>query len=111
MKQGRAGAPCRLAIPCALSLEHRELVMAVSALAARLPAADVVSRWSRSLAMLDAILSPDPQYRYFSFNNSWDDGEQLAAMSNGSGDEYSITFTGSGTYIRGFDHESELSPF
>ncbi|SNR93414.1 hypothetical protein SAMN05216276_1001306 [Streptosporangium subroseum] len=32
-------------------------------------------------------------------------------MSNGSGDEYSIVFSGAGVYIRGFDHESPMSPW
>src|SRR5262245_26143982 len=32
-------------------------------------------------------------------------------MRNGSGDEYSIIFTGAGAFLRGFDHESPLSPF
>lgn len=32
-------------------------------------------------------------------------------MSNGSGGEYSIQFSPGGVFIRGFDHESELSPW
>ncbi len=45
---------------------------------------------SRSLAMLDAIMSPEWEYRYFSFNANWDAslGERMASMRNGSGDEY-----------------------
>lgn len=35
----------------------------------------------------------------------------MASMRNGSGDEYSIVFARSDVYIRGFDHESALSPW
>ncbi|GGV05405.1 hypothetical protein GCM10010502_70370 [Kitasatospora aureofaciens] len=32
-------------------------------------------------------------------------------MRNGSGDEYSIVFAPAGVYLRGFDHESPMSPY
>jgi hypothetical protein len=80
-------------------------------LAARLPAIAVVRRWSESLAVLDAVMSGDWQYRCFSFDAGWGPGQALASMRNGSGDEYSITFTRDGAFLRGFDHESPLSPF
>lgn len=85
--------------------------MPVWNLASRLPEIETVRRWSQALAVLDAIVSPAPEYRYFSFNADWD-GDQLASMRNGSGDEYSIVFTGEGAvYLRGFDHEAAKSPF
>ena len=84
--------------------------MPVTSLAARLPGIKTIHRWSQSLAVLDAILSPG-QYRYFSFDSRWDRGEELASMRNGSGDEYSIVFAPVGAYARGFDHESEMSPY
>ena len=83
----------------------------VSSLAARLPDAQTLISWSQSMAMLDAILSPEWDMRYFSYNNEWAPGEHMASMRNGSGDEYSFTFMPQGIYGRGFDHESALSPF
>ncbi len=56
-------------------------------------------------------MSPDWEYRYFSFDPAWGEGEQVVSMRNGSGDDWSITFTAAGIYVRGFDHESALSPF
>ena len=85
--------------------------MSVASLASRLPDIATLRSWSQSLAVLDAILSPEWETRYFSFDARWDAGEQLASMRNGSGDEYSFTFTKDGVYGRGFDHESALSPF
>jgi hypothetical protein len=85
--------------------------MTAAQLAARLPSIGVVRRWSQSLAVLDAIMSADWEYRYFSFDPEFGPGQALASMRNGSGDEYSITFTDDGAFVRGFDHESPLSPF
>ncbi|WP_199848345.1 hypothetical protein [Streptomyces sp. Ag109_G2-6] len=65
----------------------------------------------RSLAMLDAILSPDWEGRYYSFNAGWADDEEMASMRNGSGNEYSIVFSAAGAYVRGFDHEAPMSPY
>ncbi|GAA1801374.1 hypothetical protein GCM10009682_24030 [Luedemannella flava] len=64
----------------------------------------------RAMAMLDAILSPEWESRYYSFDARWAPGEQMASMRNGSGDAWSIVFSPSGAFIRGFDHESPMSP-
>lgn len=85
--------------------------MTARALAARLPDPTTLRAWWQCLAALDAILSPDWEYRYFSFNAGWGDQEQMASMRNGSGDDCSVTFTPQGAYLRGFDHESPLSPW
>ena len=79
-------------------------------LAQRLPDITTVRSLSRSFALLDAILSPDG-YATYAFDSRWGEGEELASMDNGSGDEYSIVFTASGAFVRGFDHESAMSPY
>lgn len=65
----------------------------------------------RSMAVLEAILSPEWSSRYHSFDADWSPGEEMASMRDGSGDEYSIVFSAAGAYIRGFDHESAMSPY
>ncbi|MBV2354096.1 hypothetical protein KUM39_06915 [Streptomyces sp. J2-1] len=85
--------------------------MTVYDVARQLPSIADLRDKCRSLAMLDAILSPDWEGRYYSFNAVRADGEQMASMHNGSGDEYSIVFSAAGAYVRGFDHESPMSPF
>jgi hypothetical protein len=78
----------------------------------RLPEIARVREISQAIAMLDAILSPeDWSSRYFSFDAEWAPGEALASMRNGSGEEYSIVFSGAGACARGFDHESPMSPY
>jgi len=57
-----------------------------------MPDIATVRRISQSIAMLDAILSPDRDMRYYSFNAAWSAKEQMASMSNGGGDEYFILF-------------------
>lgn len=59
----------------------------------------------QSLAMLDAIISPEWEYRYYSFNSVWGDGEMMGSMRNGSGDDLFILFSGAGAFLKGFDHE------
>jgi len=65
----------------------------------------------RGLAMLDAVLSPHWEDRYYSFDAHGEEGEQMASMRNGMGDEYAIVFSDAGAYARGFDHESPMSPW
>ena len=63
------------------------------------------------MAMLDAILSPAWEDRYFSFDSRWSPAEEMASMRDGSGNEYSIVFSPAGAYARGFDHESPMTPY
>jgi hypothetical protein len=65
----------------------------------------------QSLAMLDAILMPEWEYRYFSFNSNWAAGEQMGSLRSGSGDEWFCLFTAAGAILKGFDHESGMSPW
>src|SRR5258708_853447 len=59
--------------------------------------------------MLDALLMPTWEYRYFSFDAAWPRGCSLASMQNGSGDFYHILFTPRGTLIKGYGHESLMA--
>lgn len=76
-----------------------------------LPDVESLRKLSQSLAMLDAILSPEWEARYYSFNSKWDTDEMMASMRNGEGDEYYVLFNKDGAIIKGFAHESPMSPF
>jgi hypothetical protein len=65
----------------------------------------------QSLGMLDAILEADWEYRYYSFNAKWSDTEQMGSMRNGSGDDFFAVFGPVGCFLRGFDHESAMTPW
>jgi hypothetical protein len=79
--------------------------------ARRLPAIPELRVLCRALAVLDVVLSPDSEDGYHLYDAAWAPGEEMASMRDGAGNEYSIVFTGAGAYMRGFDHESPMSPY
>lgn len=82
----------------------------VNELLSRLPAVEVLRGRCRAMAMLDAILCPEWADRYHSFDARWGDGEEMASMRNGSGDDWFVVFSGIGVYGRGFDHRVPNAP-
>jgi hypothetical protein len=78
---------------------------------ATIPNVESLKKLSQSLATLEAIISPEWEYRYYSFNSKWAEGEMMASMRNGSGDEYYILFNSHGAIMKGFAHESSMSPW
>ena len=85
--------------------------MSVHEVIRRLPGISVVRDRSRAMAMVDAIMSPDWESRFYSFDSRWSPTEEMASMRDGCGNEYSIVFSPAGAYVRGFDHESPMSPY
>lgn len=76
-----------------------------------LPDVDRLRRLLQSLAVLDAIMSPEWQYRYYSFNSKWSRGEQMGSMRNGCGDDFFALFNRAGCFLKGFAHEAPMSPY
>lgn len=74
-----------------------------------LPDIETLRRRCQSLAVIDAILCPEWQYRYFSFNASWAQNEMLGSMRNGEGDDWQILFCPAGAIIKGFVHSSAMA--
>ena len=72
----------------------------------QLPEIAGLRKLCQSLAMLDAIIEPAWDLRYFSFNSKWAGGEEMASMRDGSGDDYFILFNRAGAIIKGYAHES-----
>jgi hypothetical protein len=79
-------------------------------MAARLPAPDVLERRCKAVAMLDALVSSSELSRRYFFADAWTKDARLGSMADGAGNDYSVAFTSAGTFIRGFDHESPMSP-
>ncbi len=63
-------------------------------------------RLVRSLAALDAVMSPEWAYRYYSFDPAWGEGDMMASMRNGSGDQWFVLISPAGAAIVGLAHES-----
>ncbi|MET9432119.1 hypothetical protein [Streptomyces sp. NPDC003036] len=77
-----------------------------------LPSISVLRDHCRALATLEAIIrADDPFFRRYAFDGRWSATEELATMSTGWGDEFSIVFSPAGAWIRGFDHFSPMSPY
>ncbi|MBT2558563.1 hypothetical protein J7E24_12260 [Hymenobacter sp. ISL-91] len=68
---------------------------------AALPSAADLQRLGQALAMLDAINSPDPEYRYYTYDPQWDADEQLLEMNDGEGDQLLVLFRPEGCCING----------
>ena len=70
-----------------------------------LPDRKLLETICKAISVLDAIISQEWQYRYYSFNSKWDTNEQCLQMRNGSGDEMHILFLEDACAINGFAHE------
>jgi hypothetical protein len=65
----------------------------------------------QSLAILDAILEEKREFRYYTYNSKWNKDSEVGFMRNGSGDEFRAMFLPYGVIIKGFAHESVMSPY
>ncbi len=72
-----------------------------------LPDGKSLQKICKAISVLDAIISPEWEYRYYSFNSRWGNNDQCFQMRNGSGDEMHILFRNDGCVINGFAHEYE----
>ncbi|MFJ3638696.1 hypothetical protein ACIPRD_02955 [Streptomyces sp. NPDC090108] len=79
--------------------------------AALLPGPAELRARLRALATLEATISNDPRFSTYTFAPDWGPGEEAALMTNASGDDFSVVFSPAGVLIRGFDHESRMSPY
>lgn len=75
-----------------------------------LPTADRLLQACRALAVAEAALNRDPVTRLHTVTSTGAD-EWLCRVSDGSGNEALLWFGSDGAVIRGFDHESEMSPW
>jgi hypothetical protein len=76
-----------------------------------LPDVDGLRLTLQSMAMLDAIVSPEWQFRYYSFNAAWGTSEQMGSMRNGNGDHSFAHFGPAGCWLKGFAHEYPMTPY
>ncbi len=69
----------------------------------------VVKRISQSLAMLEAIIMPEWEYRYYSYNSKWAHHLEMASMRDGAGSYYFILFSGEEIVIKGFNESTGIN--
>ena len=62
----------------------------------------------QALATLDAILAPEWESRYYSFNARWGEGEMMASMRDGLGNQWFAVFSSAGMALHGLALESPM---
>ncbi|WKL03295.1 hypothetical protein Q0F98_06490 [Paenibacillus amylolyticus] len=72
--------------------------------------ADALRKRMRILAALDIIFSEEEWLRVHQYEDKLQPGVAWGNINNGAGVHLHVLFTNSGTLIKGFDHESPLSP-
>jgi len=77
----------------------------------QMPGVDGLRRLLQSMAMLDAILCREWQFRLYSFDSRWAQGEQMGSMRNGHGDDFFALFDANGCFFKGFAHEAPMTPY
>ncbi|QSF42983.1 hypothetical protein [Paenibacillus tianjinensis] len=77
----------------------------------RLPNPIILKKLMKIQASLNIILCQEEWLRYHSFVQDWAEGVGMAKIDNGAGDHLIILFSPEGAIIKGFDHESGLSPY
>jgi len=83
--------------------------MILSTATPELPDIERLRRLAKSIAMLDAIISPEWEYRSYSYNSHWGQDEEMASMRNGCGDDWFLLFNSHGAALKGFAHEYPLA--
>lgn len=73
-----------------------------------LPDRQTVQSICKAVSVLDAILSQEWEYRYFSYNCKWAENEEFCEIRNGQGDHVLILFKEEGCVINGLAHEYPL---
>jgi hypothetical protein len=76
-----------------------------------MPDIESLRQHMQKLAALTAVFSVDLGEGQFVFNPRWRKNQQVAININGCGDELYLHFTPSGCFIKGFAHESEMTPY
>ena len=74
-----------------------------------LPDIEGTIKLCQSLAALDAVLCPEWEFRYFSFNNFWEGNTKLGLMRNGEGDDWLFYFNQDGAVLKGFVHNCPMA--
>lgn len=63
----------------------------------------------KSISALEAIICPEWNYRYFSYDMNWSRLEEVCEMRDGEGNHMLILFSDSGVVINGFAEESNMN--
>ncbi len=77
----------------------------------RLPVPELVESAFRAAAVLEIILNEAESTRCHSFDPRWSKNVRFAKYENGGGDDMRLLFLRDSCVIKGFAHESNVSPY
>jgi hypothetical protein len=76
-----------------------------------LPDIEALRQHLQQMAALEAVFAIEYGTCVYEFHPKWEHSEQMGAIKSGSGDELFAHFTPLGCFIKGFAHESVMTPF
>ena len=76
-----------------------------------MPGIEELRNHMQRLAAVTAVFSVELGEPQFVFDPQWCNHQQVAMNVNGSGDELYIHFLRGGCFLKGFAHESEMTPY
>ncbi|MCM3785713.1 hypothetical protein M3231_22345 [Neobacillus mesonae] len=82
----------------------------MSEIISALPGLEGLKKRMMILAALDTILSDEDWLRVHRYKRNWEPNAELGTIDNGAGDHLYVLFTLDGALMKGFDHESPMSP-
>ncbi|WP_196893078.1 C-type lectin-like domain-containing protein [Aureivirga marina] len=71
-----------------------------------LPKQEKLQNLCKAISTLEAIICPEWEYRYFSYQKNWSENEEFCEMRNGEGNHLLILFKDKNICINGFSSES-----
>ena len=75
-----------------------------------LPVGRAFSQRAKALAIIDAILCPEWEYRYYSFNSDWGSGQSMASARDGQGAEYFALISNDAIGFKLYDPQNPSVP-
>jgi hypothetical protein len=76
-----------------------------------LPEIEALRRRLQQMSALEAVFASEYGSSGFEFHPNWSRSQQMGAFKNGAGDELFAHFTPDGCFVKGFAHESIMSPY
>jgi len=106
---GRSTTASRLSQPFFLRIEQHSVIATWDL--SLMPPIDKLRDRMQQVSALAAVFAVDYGGSQFEFHPRGTRNQQMAAMKDGCGDELFIHFLPKGCFIKGFAHESEMTPY
>jgi hypothetical protein len=76
-----------------------------------MPNIEALRRRMQQMSAITAVFAVDYGESQFEFHPKWSRHEQMGAIKDGGGDELFVHLIRAGCFVKGFAHESEMTPY